>query len=230
MQKAVSYGRVSTSMQNVDRQKNYLEEFSKTKGCEIQKFFSDSVTGKTNTLEREGYQKMIKYCKEKNIKLIFVSEISRISRRVSHTIATIESLVEEHGMTIYIQHPNSLTFSPDKNGRIDILQKSMLMMLGLGAEMELTYQKNRRLEGIEEAKKKNKYRGRVKGSSYSNSQLIKKHSDIVNLLNHSELPDTKIAEIVKKGLSTVKRVKKAMSFLEQESKISTNNYLRDSKV
>ena len=135
MQKAVSYGRISTSTQNVDRQKINLEEFGKSKGYTIQKFFSDSITGKTHTLERAGYLKMIKYCKEKNISTIFVSEISRISRRVSHTISTIETLVEEHGMTVHIQHPSLISFSPDKNGQIDILQKSMLMMLGLGAEM-----------------------------------------------------------------------------------------------
>lgn len=86
----------------------------------------------------------------------------------------------------------------------------MLMMLGLGDEMELHYQQSRRIEGIAEAKKKNKYRGRIKGSSYSSLKIIERHSDIVNLLNHSELADTQIAEIVKKGLSTVKRVKKAM--------------------
>ena len=210
MKKAVSYGRVSTTNQNVDRQQINVEEFALDKGYRVDKFFSDAITGKTHTMERSGFQQMVKYCQNKNIKTLFVSEISRISRRVSHTISTIESLVEEHGMTVHIQHPSLLTFSPDKNGQIDILQKSMLMMLGLGAEMELTYQQNRRLEGIAEAKKKNKYRGRIKGSSYSTSQLIERHSDIVNLLNHSELPDTKIAGIVKKGLSTVKRVKKAM--------------------
>jgi DNA invertase Pin-like site-specific DNA recombinase len=217
---AVSYGRISTLSQNVDRQKINLEEFSKSKGYKIQKFFSDAITGKTHTIERGGYLKMIKYCKEKNIKTIFVSEISRISRRVSHTIATIESLVEEHGMTVHIQHPNSLTFSPDKNGQIDILQKSMLMMLGLGAEMELTYQQNRRLEGIEEAKKKKVYKGRKKGSVYSNIQLTEKHRDIANLIRHSTLPDTKIADAVKKGLSTVKRVKKAINQLKAEESIT----------
>ncbi len=83
-------------------------------------------------------------------------------------------------------------------------------MLGLGAEMELHYQQSRRFEGIAEAKKKNRYKGRVKGSTYTNEQLLAKHKDIVNLLNHSQLPDTKISEICKKGLSTVKRVKKAL--------------------
>jgi DNA invertase Pin-like site-specific DNA recombinase len=211
---AVSYGRVSTSQQTVDRQKINVEEFAKGKGYKVEKFFSDAITGKTHTLDRDGYQKMVKYCQDKNITTIFVSEISRISRRVSHTIATIESLVEEHGITVHVQHPSSLTFSPDQFGRIDILQKSMLMMLGLGAEMELTYQQSRRLEGIAEAKKKNTYKGRIKGSSYSNTQLVEKHPDIVNLINHSALPDTKIAKIVKKGLSTVKRVKSAKALLE----------------
>ena len=214
MQNAVSYGRISTTFQNVDRQQINVEEFALTKGFKIEKFFCDAITGKTHTIERSGFQKMVQYCQTKNIKTIFVSEISRISRKVSHTISTIETLVEEHGMTVHIQHPSLLTFSPDKNGQIDILQKSMLMMLGLGAEMELHYQQSRRIEGIAEAKKKNKYKGRMKGSVYSADQLLSKHSDIVNLVNHSALPDTKIAEIVKKGLSTVKRVKRALNVLE----------------
>ncbi|SFH39010.1 recombinase family protein [Pontibacter chinhatensis] len=216
---AVAYGRVSTTQQTVDRQKVNLEEVATAKGYRIEKFFSDSITGKTHTLEREGYQKMIRYCQEKGIKTIFVSEISRISRRVSHTISTIETIVEEHGMTVHVQHPSALVFSPDQHGRIDILQKSMLMMLGLGAEMELTYQQSRRLEGITEAKKSNKYKGRVKGSSYSNARLIEKHSDITNLINHSALPDTKIAAIVKKGLSTVKRVRQALQNLETDQTV-----------
>ena len=217
MTSAVSYGRISTAQQSVYRQQTNVEEFAKSKGFRIERFFSDAITGKTHTLERDGYQKMIKYCQEKGITTIFVSEISRISRRVSHTIATIESLVEEHGITVHVQHPSALTFSPDQHGRIDILQKSMLMMLGLGAEMELTYQQSRRLEGIAEAKRKNVYKGRVKGSAYSNERLITKHSDIVNLVRHSALPDTKISEIVKKGLSTVKRVKRAMNNLATEA-------------
>lgn len=213
---AVAYGRVSTTEQTVHRQKVNLEELAKSKGYKLERFFSDSITGKIHTLEREGYLKMIKYCQEKGITTIFVSEISRISRRVSHTIATIESLVEENGITVHIQHPSALVFSPDQHGRIDILQKSMLMMLGLGAEMELTYQQSRRLEGIAEAKKKNVYKGRMKGSSYSKERLVEKHSDITNLLKHSSLPDTKIAKIVKKGLSTVKRVRKAMDIALEE--------------
>ncbi|WP_192822093.1 recombinase family protein [Rufibacter sp. LB8] len=217
MTQAVSYGRISTSSQSVYRQKVNLEEFAQSKGFKIEKFFSDSITGKTHTLERDGYLKMVKFCQDMNIKTIFVSEISRVSRRVSHTIATIENLVEEYGITVHVQHPSSLTFSPDKFGKIDILQKSMLMMLGLGAEMELTYQQSRRLEGIAEAKKKNVYKGRIKGSTYSLDQLMAKHPDIVNLVKHSALPDTKISEIVKKGLSTVKRIKKAMKSLSNET-------------
>ena len=92
MQKAVSYGRVSTSSQNVDRQQINVEEFALDKGFKIEKFFNDAITGETHTLERSGFQKMVQYCQTKNIKTIFVSEISRISRKVSHTISTIETL------------------------------------------------------------------------------------------------------------------------------------------
>lgn len=211
LKKAIVYGRVSTSKkQDVKRQFINLEKFANAKGFKIEKYFSDSITGKSLTTEREGFTKMVTYIKDHSIDTLFISEISRIGRRVSSVTYTIEQLVEEHGVTIVVQHPREMTFASDENGNIDIIQKSMLMMLSLGAEMELHYQQARRLEGIEIAKKENKYKGRVAGSSYSNEQLLSRHSDIVNMLNHSTLPDTKIHEITGKGLSTVKRVKKIL--------------------
>jgi DNA invertase Pin-like site-specific DNA recombinase len=153
---------------------------------------------------------MLAFAEKNSIKKIYASELSRISRRVSNLTVTIEYLVEEYGMTIIIQHPSTMVFKPEENGKLDIIQKSMLMMLGLGAEMELHYQQARRLEGIAIAKNEGRYRGRIKGSKYSKEQLLSRHNDIVNLLEHSSLPDTKIREITGKGLSTVKRVKKSL--------------------
>lgn len=207
----IGYGRISTSKQGINRQHENLVKFTHTKGYKLTKFFSDTISGKSMTIDRNGYQQMLKYASKNGINTIFFSEISRVGRRVSDVITTIESLVEEHGFTLYVQHPNEIVFKADQNGSIDILQKSMLMMLSLGSEMELHYQSARRLEGIEIAKREHRYKGRIKGSSYSVEQLLTRHKDIVGLVEHSTLPDTRIAKTVGKGLSTVKRVKKVMS-------------------
>lgn len=208
---AVIYSRVSTSKQSDVRQFDHVSKFVKSRGQEVVKIFSDSISGKTLTTERDGFRKMMRYIDQKNIKTIYCSELSRIGRRVSDCIHTIETLVEEMGCTVIFQHPSELIFKPDANGKLDILQKSMLMMLSLGAEMELQYSQARRLEGIELAKKKGVYKGRIKGSAYSNDQLLNKHRDIVKLIERSNLPDTQIADTLNKGLSTVKRVKKLIA-------------------
>jgi len=211
LKNAIGYGRTSTSRQgNSERQHENLIKFASSRGYELDRFFSDTITGKSKTTTRSGYKQMLKYAIKNRITTIFFSEISRVGRRVSDVITTIETLVEEHGFTLYVQHPNELVFKADENGNIDILQKSMLMMLSLGAEMELHYQSVRRLEGIEIAKRENRYKGRIKGSIYSVEQLLARHSDIVSLVKHSTLADTKIAQTVGKGLSTVKRVKLAL--------------------
>lgn len=210
IQHVIGYSRVSSKGQDHIRQEENLKKFAGANGFRLSEFFCDTITGKSMTSERSGYKKMLAYANKNDTKTIFFSEISRIGRRVSDVITTIEKLVEENGFTLYIQHPSQMVFKRDENGKIDILQKSMLMMLSLGAETELHYQSARRLEGIEIAKRKGKYKGRVSGSTYSNEQLLTKHSDIVNLINHSTLPDTQIAATVKKGLSTVKRIKKVL--------------------
>lgn len=208
---AVAYGRISTDNQQIARQVENLKKFAFQENFEIVKFFTDSISGKTLTTGRGGFNKMLKYLIRENIKIIFVSEISRIGRRVSDVVNAIETLVEQYGITLYVQHPVKMVFASDKNGGIDIIQKSMLTMLGLGAEMELHYQQSRRFEGIEIAKRNGKYKGRIKGSKYSIEQLLSRHRDIVGLLKHSTLPDTQIAKTVGKGLSTVKRVKKIIT-------------------
>lgn len=208
---AVVYGRVSTvKKQDVKRQFINLEKFANHQGDEIVEFFSDSITGKSSTTDRDGFKKMIGYVKKHSISKLYCSELSRVSRRVSHLTVCIEQLVEEHGMTVIIQHPRMMEFKPDADGKLDIIQKSMLMMLGIGAEMELHYQQARRKEGIEIAKKEGRYKGRITGSTYSKEQLLDRHRDIVSLLQYSTLPDTKIQEATKKGLSTVKRVKRLL--------------------
>ena len=67
--------------------------------------------------------------------------------------------------------------------------------------------KTLRDKGIQKAKRDGKYKGRKKGTSYSNEQMLERHGDIVELLSNSNLPHTKIAKNVGKGLSTVKRVR-----------------------
>ena len=215
---AVVYGRVSALSKNngrgqdVKRQFINLEKFAAEQGDRIVKYFSDSITGKSLTVERAGFKKMLEYTKKNSI---YTSELSRVSRRVSDLTVTIEKLIEEHRLKIIIQHPRMMVFKPDENGKLNIISKMMLMMLGLGSEMEICYQQVRRLEGIELAKKEGRYRGRIAGSNYSDNQMLERHKDIVNLLKHSILADTKIKEVTKKGLSTVKRVKRILDKVEK---------------
>ena len=61
--------------------------------------------------------------------------------------------------------------------------------------------------GLEKAKKNGAVFGRPVGKFYSREEFLKKHNDIVQHLNQGATI-RKTAEITKKGVSTVQRVKK----------------------
>ncbi|MBR1834880.1 MAG: recombinase family protein [Bacteroidales bacterium] len=75
--KAIGYVRVSTTKQDLDRQKNMIEEFCIYKNYRLIKIISDQVSGAE--LEREGYLELLE-TKKNDADIIVMTEVSRLSR------------------------------------------------------------------------------------------------------------------------------------------------------
>src|SRR5690606_40175262 len=90
--KAVAYTRVSTSDQSTKRQVNDLKQ---VEGFQIQKVFSENVSGFSKGMEeRKELQDMLKYVKKEGIECIMVSEISRLGRNTRETLRSEEHTSE----------------------------------------------------------------------------------------------------------------------------------------
>ena len=132
-----------------------------------------------------------------------VSEISRIGRRVVDVLNFVE-LLHEKGIALYIQQFNMLTLD---NGKENPVAKMLLQMLSIGAEMENSQRKIRQLEGIQLARIKGVYNGRVNGAKSNPSVLMNKYQNISDLLDKSELSVRRIAGITGHSINTVRRIK-----------------------
>jgi DNA invertase Pin-like site-specific DNA recombinase len=97
-----------------------------------------------------------------------VSEISRLGRRVVDVLNFVE-LLHEKGIALYIQQFNMLTM---ENGKENPVAKMLLQMLSIGAEMENSQRKIRQFEGIQLARMKGVYNGRVNGAMSNPSALL----------------------------------------------------------
>ena len=131
------------------------------------------------------------------------SEISRIGRRVVDVLNFVE-LLHEKGIALYSQQFNMLTM---ENGKDNPVAKMLLQMLSNGAEMENSQRKIRQQEGIQLAKLKGVYTGRVNGSKSNTSVLMNKYQNISDLLDKSELSVKRIAGITGHSVNTVRKIK-----------------------
>lgn len=137
----VFYARVSTQEQNEARQM----EGARQNECE--KIFLDKASGKTTN--REQLKAMLSFVREGDI--VIVSEIARLARNTSDLLSIVNEL-NEKGVEFVSLKEAVDTRTPQG--------KFMLTMFGAMAELERAYILERQREGIAEAKKAGKYKGR----------------------------------------------------------------------
>lgn len=200
----VCYVRKSTEDQNWERQLVNLKEIAEEKGWTMVRTFSESISGTTKANSRREFTEMLKYAEVKGIKLIMLSEVSRLGRRVTDILNTIE-LLHEKGIALYIQQFNMISL---EDGKENPTVKLLCQMMSIGAELENNLRKERQREGIAIAKIQNKYCGRKEGAVADKDNLFKKYRNVLDLLEKSELSIRRIATITGHSINTVRRIKK----------------------
>ena len=204
---AIIWSRVSSKSQDNQRQVLNLKQVAIEKGWTIKRVFEETVSGTIKTTERKEFTKLLEYVIHNDIKLILVSEISRIGRRVVDILSTVDTF-HKKGIAIYVQQFNMLSL---QDGKENPMVMMLLQMLSIGAELENNQRKERQREGIEIAKLKNKYDGRKVGSVANKQKQLTKYASVVDLLKKSDLSVRKIASITKFSINTVLNVKKLIA-------------------
>lgn len=137
----VFYARVSTQEQNEARQ------IEAAKAAECEKVFLDKASGKN--ADRKELKKMLEFVRQGDV--VFVSEISRLARNTADLLNIVEAL-NQKGVEFVSLKEAIDTQTPQG--------KFMLTVFGACAELERGHSRQRQAEGIAEAKKAGKYKGR----------------------------------------------------------------------
>ena len=143
----VGYARVSSSDQHLDRQLAQLEKLG------IVIVFSDKVSGK-NT-DRPGFQQMIEYIRDGDE--LYVCSMDRMAGNLKDLLSITKSL-QKKGVSIHFLKEN-ISLVP--KGESSAVTKLLMAMMGAVAEFERSLILERQREGIEQAKLRNAYKGRV---------------------------------------------------------------------
>jgi DNA invertase Pin-like site-specific DNA recombinase len=193
------YIRVSSATQNTIRQT--------VNANKDEQVFIDVVSGVVPFNERNESSKLIQAIENGLVNYVSVEAIDRLGRNTYEIQSTIEYF---NKMNVTLKVDN-LGIESLVNNKVNPTFKLISDVLANVSEMERTNSKERQAQGIKIAVAQGKFKGRVKGSGASDSEVLEKYKLVVKTLNnHSDLSLRKIASISNVSLATVQKVKRIL--------------------
>ena len=143
--KVIGYARVSTTNQDLVRQRTNIENFCKEQGYNLLYIIEDfGISGATN--EREGYKRVMAL-NTTDCDLLVVSELSRLSRKedITETLNDINRVVAHNGISMLLLDQKSKTY--EGGTALPIADLLMLIISLYGAAQERIETKRKVLDG-----------------------------------------------------------------------------------
>ena len=109
--KVVLLCRVSTERQDYTRQVKELTDFCTRMDWEIDRIFSNKVSGAKRNSERQEIVELVDYIRSHHIDKVCVLEISRLGRDTLEALNVIR-ILNENGVCLYIKNYNLETLTP----------------------------------------------------------------------------------------------------------------------
>jgi DNA invertase Pin-like site-specific DNA recombinase len=190
------YVRTSSSTQSNARQiqKQHPEE----------KIYIDIISGAIAFKERPAAKELIEEIEAGTIDYLTCESIDRIGRSAFDIQCTIQYL-NDKGVTLKVENLGIESFVKDKPSPIF---KMITDVLANVAELTRNNIREAQAQGIKIAVAEGKYKGRVKGSSASDDEVLTKYKGVVKAIKqHPDLSLRKIASIADVSLGTVQKVK-----------------------
>lgn len=155
MKRVILYGRTSTKDQSTELQFREMSAFSLNRGWNLVQQIEDTSSG-TN-LKRPGFQKVLKFCRERQADVVLVWKLDRAFRSLRDCINTLQEFSELNVEFISIKDNLDLTTSAGK---------LMMHVIAAFAAFEADIIKERVRAGLENAKAKGKRLGRPPKLNY----------------------------------------------------------------
>ena len=202
--KVVIYARVSTQSQDYDRQLVELREYAKKNSYQVEKVFSEKISGAKKVAEREALSEILRYVSENKVDKVLVYEASRLSRRAVDFLQVIESLNEKH-ISLYIYQNGLETLLND--GSVNPIAQLVLGIIGQFNAMERSLIRSRMESGYNNYRKNGGKVGRKQGYRKSDDEKRQQYKEELRLLKKG-LSLREVMVITKTSINTLRMLKK----------------------
>ena len=174
MSKVIGYCRISSSVQDLQVQKQLLLEYAQRNRMIIDEFIESETSSRLTTKERRIDELIEKLQKDS---ILLVAELSRLARNMVQALTIINQLTENGVKIIFIRQPELSTNSP--HGKL------LMAIYGYFAEAEREFISLRTKSGLATARAKGQLLGRPRGAKNLKGSPFDDHWN--DILKHLKL-------------------------------------------
>lgn len=179
MKRVVIYARVSTVIQDYDRQVDELKDYAKRMNYEVVKVFCEKISGAKKVAERNALSELLNYVRNNKVDKVLIYECSRLSRRIVDFLQVIEELNEQK-VSLYI-HQNGLeTLLED--GSVNPIASLVLGIIAQFNSMERSLIRSRMKSGYNHFRDNGGKVGRKTGYRKSQDNMREEYAEELRLL------------------------------------------------
>ena len=201
--KTVIFARVSTNVQDYDRQVNELTVLAKSNGWSVEAVFAEKISGAKANTERTELLNMISYVESNHINKVLVTELSRLGRDTLQVLEVIQML-NEKGISLYIQNYNIETLT--KDGKVNAMSQFLITILAEVAKMERKTIRERVESGYKNYRANGGKVGRKIGYKKAEETIREQYTEEIKLLKKG-YSLRNISKITGTSINTIRKCK-----------------------
>ena len=201
--KQYGYARVSTKGQNNDRQVADILAYCEKQQFTVAGMFTETMTGNSRTEDRPVLVQLLALLRRGD--RLIVTEISRLGRRTSEVLRTIETLSDK-GVSVLALNYNLETLLP--TGKKNPMAQLVFTFLAEFARLERETISDRVKSGLALARARGRVGGRPVGVVEDSVKVLAKYPDVVKNLERG-LSIRETVRITGRSEGTVEKVRKA---------------------
>lgn len=205
--KTIIFARVSTNIQEYDRQVNELTTLVNSKGWSVEAVFAEKISGAKANAERTELLNMVAYVEANAIDKVLVTELSRLGRDTLQVLEVIEML-NSKGISLYIQNYNIETLTAE--GKVNPMSQFLITILAEVARMERKTIRERVASGYANYRNNGGKVGRKQGYRKSSEAMREEYSEVFKLLKKG-ISLRNISKITNVSVNTIRKCKESVS-------------------
>jgi len=201
MDRICIFARVSTSIQEYDRQVNELTTLAQRNGWNVEAVFCEKVSGAKKNAERKELSRMVEYVQAHHINKVAVTELSRLGRDTLQVLEVIE-LFNKLGISLYIQNYNIETLT--ESGDVNPMSQFLITILAEVARMERKTIRERVESGYKNFRANGGKVGRKEGYRKSEADMREQYAEEIRLLRKG-ISLRNISKITGTSVNTIRK-------------------------